>query len=62
MFSNIHSTAMYLSNLLYTGNSYIGHLVNSEDPDEIPHNADFHQGLYCLLRYKRSSDKNVLKV
>ena len=23
----------------------------------MPHNAEFHQGLYCLLRYNRSSDK-----
>ena len=28
-------------------------LTNSEDPDEMPHNATFHQGLHCLLlRYK----------
>ena len=32
-------------------------LVNSEDPDEMQHNAAFHQGLHCLLRRKRSSDK-----
>ena len=25
-------------------------LSNSEDPDEMQHNAAFHQGLYCLLR------------
>ena len=23
-------------------------LVNSEDPDEIPHDAAFYQGLHCL--------------
>ena len=26
-----------------------GTLANSEDPDEIPYNAAFHQGLHCLL-------------
>ena len=26
-------------------------LVNSEDPDEMPHYAAFHQGLYCSLTY-----------
>ena len=25
-------------------------LVNSEDPDEMPHNEAFHQGLHYLLR------------
>ena len=25
---------------------------NSEDPDEMPHYAAFHQGLYCLLGKK----------
>ena len=24
-------------------------LANSEDPDEMQHNAAFHQGLHCLL-------------
>ena len=28
----------------------MGTLANSEDPDETPHNAAFHQGLPCLLR------------
>ena len=27
-------------------------LANSEDPDEMQHNAAFHQGLHCLLRFK----------
>ena len=27
-----------------------GTLANSEDPDEMQHNAAFHQGLHCLLR------------
>ena len=31
--------------------------ANSEDPDEMPQNAAFYQGLHCLLRQKRSSEK-----
>ena len=31
--------------------------ANSEDPDEMQHNAAFHQGLHCLFSLKRSSDK-----
>ena len=27
-------------------------LANSEDPDEMQHNAAFHQGLHCLLKIK----------
>ena len=34
------------------------YLTNSEDPDEVQHNAAFHQGLHCLLRQNRSSLKN----
>ena len=30
---------------------------SSEDPDEMPHNAAFHQGLHCLLKQKLSSEK-----
>ena len=29
-------------------------LANSEDPDEMPHNGAFHQGLHCLLRHKHN--------
>ena len=25
----------------------MGNFTNSEDPNEMPHNAAFHQGLYC---------------
>ena len=28
-------------------------LANSEDPDEMQHNAGFHHGLHCLLRLKQ---------
>ena len=34
-------------------------LANNEDPDEIMHNAAFHQGLHCLLRQNRSSKIEV---
>ena len=27
--------------------------INSEDQDEMPHYAAFHQGLYCLLLGKK---------
>ena len=30
----------------------MGTFTNSEDPDEMPHNAAFHQGLHCLLGKK----------
>ena len=33
--------------------------TNSEDPDEMPLNAAFHQGLHYLLRFKRSSVKKI---
>ena len=34
-------------------------LANSEDPDEMPHNAAFHQDLHYLLRQKRYSEKEM---
>ena len=34
-------------------------LANSEDPDEMPQDAAFHQGLHCLLRQKGSSEKEI---
>ena len=30
-------------------------LANSEDPDEMLHNAAFHRGLQCLLGQKKGS-------
>ena len=30
----------------------MGTFTNSEDPDEMPHNAAFHKGLHCLVRKK----------
>ena len=34
-------------------------LENSEEPDEMPHNATFHQGLHCLPRQKTTSEKEM---
>ena len=30
--------------------------TSSEDPDEMPLNAAFHQALHCLVKIKRPSD------
>ena len=38
---------------------YKGTLTNSEDTDEMPHKAPFHQGLHCLLRLKQSSGTDI---
>ena len=38
----------------------MGTLVNSEDTDEMHHNAAFHQGLHCLLRLKPPSGTEIL--
>ena len=32
----------------------MGTLANSEDPDKMPHNGAFHQGLHCLLGQERN--------
>ena len=39
-------------NILFTGNPKRVLFASSEDPDEMQHNAAFHQGLNCLLRRK----------
>ena len=44
---------------LYTGNPITGTLVSSEDPDEMQHNAAFHQGLHCLLPLNRLSGTEI---
>ena len=36
-----------------------GTLANSEDSDEMPHDAAFHQGRHCLLRLTHSSEKEI---
>ena len=40
----------------------MGTLANSEDPDEMQHNAAFHQGLHCLLEIKQSSGHKYIKI
>ena len=35
----------------------MGTLANSEDPDEMLHNAAFLLGMYCLLRQNQYSKK-----
>ena len=37
---------------LYTKNQLTCTLTNSDVPDEMPHDAAFHQCLYCLLMKK----------
>ena len=32
-------------------------MANSDDPDEMPHNAAFHQGQHCLVRQNPTSGK-----
>ena len=34
-------------------------LANSEDPNEMPHNAALHQGLHCLFRQNQSEKKQA---
>ena len=37
----------------------MGTLANSEDPNEMLHNAAFHQDLHCLLRLKHLQRKRL---
>ena len=37
----------------------MGTMANGEDPDEMQHNAAFHQGLHCLLRLKQFSGTEI---
>ena len=37
----------------------MGTLANSEDPDEMPHKAVFHQSLHCLLKQNLSSEREI---
>ena len=48
-----------LTSTLKTRNPQMGTFANSEDPDEMQHNAAFHKGLHCLLRQNQSSDKEI---
>ena len=38
----------------------MGTLANTEDPDEMPHNAAFHQGLHCLLAKSIFRERNII--
>ena len=38
---------------------FMGNLANSAGPDEMQHNAAFHQGLHCLLRLKQSYEAGI---
>ena len=49
-------------NPLYTGNPKMDALANSEDADEMQHNAAFHKGLDCLLRLKQSTETERINV
>ena len=42
------------------GNPKTGIFTNSEDPDEMPHNAAFHQGLHVLFGKKDLQTKNAI--
>ena len=42
--------------------TFQGTSTNSEDPDEMPHNAHnatFYQGIHCFVKAKKSSDKKI---
>ena len=44
---------------MYTENTFRGTSADSEDPDEMPQNVAFHQGLYSLLRKTQSSGTEI---
>ena len=44
---------------LFSGNPLNDTFANNEDQDKKVYNSVFHQGLHCLLRNKRVSDKNT---
>ena len=48
MFYPLHFVIPFHSGYLQSGT-----LANSEDQDEMTHNAAFHQGLHCLQRSKQ---------
>ena len=37
----------------------MGTFTNSEDPEEMLHNAAFHHGLHCLLTFKQPSGTEI---
>ena len=47
-------------NPFYYGYLNTGTFANSEDPDEMPHTAAFHQGLHCMQYSKQTEgDRNM---
>ena len=47
---------LFYANIHFLVNKFLnGTLTKSEDPDEMPHNAAFHQSLRCLLRHNGPS-------
>ena len=51
-----------MCNPFYTGNPLTGTLACNEDPDEMPHYADFYQGLHCLLKQNQSLNSERNKI
>ena len=47
---------------VHTSDSQMSTLANNEDPDKMPYNAAFHQGLHCLLRQKLSCNLSPLNI
>ena len=50
-------------NPLYSRNTKTGTFANSEDPDEMPHNAAFHQGYTLFVKEKidvQTKNKTIL--
>ena len=45
--SSIKETNCIESLIFVYGNPKMGTFTNSVDPDEMPHNVAFHQGLHC---------------
>ena len=39
----------------------MGTMANSEYPEEMPNKVSFRQGLHCLQRQNRSSEKEIFK-
>ena len=55
-----HNTSALSLYILMSNDSLMYALANTEDQDEMPHFAAFHQSLHCLPRQKRSSKKYKL--
>ena len=50
---------LFVLNPLKTRNIKMGTLTNNEDPDEMSHDAAFHQSLHCFLRQHLYSEKET---